>query len=116
MKIPESIRIGGVEYSVSDVPNLNDGGKVLYGEILFGKAEIHLNSANQNHEIKCVTLLHEIIHGIADQASLELGNNEERIIDTFAFGIYQVLQDNGRRLFDIVPAEAVSDAEDKGAG
>ena len=35
-----------------------------------------------------------------DNGELELGKNEE-IIDTFAYGVHQVLQDNGKSLFDI---------------
>jgi hypothetical protein len=31
-------------------------------------------------------------------------DNEEEIVEMFSKGIYQVLQDNGRRFFDIVDA------------
>ena len=48
-----------------------------------------------------MTLWHEIMHGIEDQAQLELGEERERIIEAFARGVYQVLQDNGVRLFDL---------------
>ena len=100
MKMPKIIRIGGVDYEIRDVDNLNDGVNVCYGHISFEDSVIELHSKNQNHQKRCVTLWHEILHGIAEHASLDI-ENEERVIDVLAKGIYQVLQDNGRALFDI---------------
>jgi hypothetical protein len=100
MKIPKIIRIGGVDYEIRDVDNLNDGVNVCYGHISFEDSVIELHSKNQNHQKRCVTLWHEILHGIAEHAGLDI-ENEERVIDVLAKGIYQVLQDNGRALFDI---------------
>ena len=48
-----------------------------------------------------MTLWHEILHGIREHANMQI-ENEEAIVEMFSKGIYQVLQDNGRRLFDIV--------------
>lgn len=100
MKIPESIRIDGIDYEVTFEEKLNDGERMLLGDINYQESEIHIKK-NQSHQYACVTLLHEILHGIAHHKKLELGKNEETIIDAFAFGIYQVLQDNGKKLFDI---------------
>lgn len=101
MKIPESVRIGGIEYPVVYVDNLNNGVQLAYGHIDYENCRIELsNTAGTAHEKRCVTLLHEILHGIRNHAGLEI-ENEEVIVDMFAKGIYQVLQDNGLRLFDI---------------
>lgn len=100
MKIPKIIRIGGVDYEIRDVDNLNDGVSVCYGHISFEDSVIKLHSKNQNHQKRCITLWHEILHGIAEHANLDI-ENEEQVIDVLAKGIYQVLQDNGRALFDI---------------
>ncbi len=40
------------------------------------------------------------MHGIREHAGIEIAN-EEAVVDMSAKGIYQVLQDNGKRLFDI---------------
>jgi hypothetical protein len=32
---------------------------------------------------------------------IDLGAQEEHVVDTFAFAVHQVLQDNGRQMFDI---------------
>ena len=101
MKIPESVRIGGVEYKVIDnVSGLNDGRNVLAGEINYNDSVIRLNEAVAGHQMKCITLWHEILHGIRDHAGIEIAD-EETVVEMFARGIYQVLQDNGARLFDL---------------
>ena len=101
MKIPNSIRIGGVEYAVIDNhPSLNDGINMLRGQIDYCESTIKISDQVTGHEPKCVTLWHEILHGIREHTGLEI-QNEEAVVEMFARGIYQVLQDNGRRLFDI---------------
>jgi hypothetical protein len=116
MKIPEYIRISGIEYSINLVPDLNDGRNVLLGEISHGRAEILIKGNEHNYQRQCVTLWHEIFHAIQDIAGLSLGEDkdEEHIIDTFAFAVYQILQDNGRRLFDI--ADPKSDDSEANEG
>lgn len=104
MKIPNSIRVGGVEYNVVVEPHLNDGIRMLSGEIRYQDCEIAL-AENTSHEWKCLSLWHEIMHGIESQMQLDLGENQEQIIEAFARGVYQVLQDNGRRFFDICEQE-----------
>lgn len=101
MKIPNSIRIGGVEYPVVYVEHLNDGVNLAYGHIDFDNCQIELSDTiGTAHEKRCKILWHEILHGIREHAGLEI-ENEEEVVDMFAKGIYQVLQDNGRRLFDL---------------
>lgn len=101
MKIPKLIRIGGIDYEIKVVDNLYDGMDACYGQISFDDSIIELNDQTQSHQRRCVTLWHEILHGIAEHASLEI-ENEEQVIDVLAKGIYQVLQDNSRTLFDIL--------------
>lgn len=113
MKLPETIRIGGVDYSVVITDSLNDGMKVLCGQVDYQKSTIRIHSSDE-HQFQCVTVLHEVLHAIAQQRGFELGKNEEKIIDGFAYGIYQVLQDNGKKLFDIASPE--SEGKDDSAG
>lgn len=111
MKIPKSLRINGMEYTIAQVQNLNDGCSVLQGEINFKNGTIALNS-EYCHEEKCITLLHEALHGYERAAELELGENREHIIEVFARGMYQLLQDNGCRLFDMMqPTEMTGGPE-----
>lgn len=68
MKIPEKVRIGGVEYAIKYEPNLRLGNGLCYGICKYDGLVIE---------------------------------NEEEVVEMFAKGIYQVLQDNGARLFDL---------------
>ena len=101
MKIPESIRIGGVEYKImDDQPALNNGEYMLLGEISYYDNVIKISDIAKGHQAKCITLLHEILHGLRNHAGLTI-ENEEDVVEMFARGLYQVLQDNGARLFDL---------------
>lgn len=111
MKIPDKVRIGGIDYEIKYIPKLNDGLFVAYGRITYEASTIELNPDNQEHQHKCRTLLHEILHGIRNHSGLEI-ENEEDVVDMFAKGLYQVLQDNGKALFDIAE---VGDADTGGS-
>lgn len=108
MKIPNSIRIAGVEYPVTYRDHLSDGVNLAYGHIDFEHCRIELTGTIElAHERKCQVLWHEILHGISEHAGLTI-ENDEAVVEMFAKGIYQVLQDNGGRLFDL--KEVTSDA------
>lgn len=101
MKIPESVRIGGVEYPIEYVEFLNNGTNLAYGHIDYDNCKIELSgTCGTAHERRCQTLWHEILHGIRNHSTLEI-ENEEEVVEMFAKGIYQVLQDNGGRFFDL---------------
>lgn len=101
MKIPESIRIGGVDYTIAYEDNVVLGDNLCYGTINYEDSVISLsNTRGAGHQHRCITLWHEILHGIRNHAGIEV-KNEEVVIDMFAKGIYQVLQDNGGVLFDL---------------
>ena len=101
MKIPESVRIAGVEFAVKYVPNLNNGTNLAYGHIDYENSIIRLSdTSGTEHQRRCQILWHEILHGIRENNGMEIAN-EEAVVEMFARGIYQVLQDNGSRFFDI---------------
>ena len=107
MKIPNTIRIAGVEYKVRYVPSLRDGGRVLWGRIDYTGNEILLNEdCNLDHQRVCLTFLHEVLHGLVEANGMKV-ENEEDVVEMFARGLYQVLQDNGARLFDLTSSEVV---------
>ena len=105
MKIPESIRIGGVEYKITFEKNCRFDNKIAYGVIDYDNAVITLSENDGvDHQHRCITLWHEILHGIREHANFAI-EDEENVVEILSRGIYQVLQDNGRRLFDIVDDE-----------
>jgi len=101
MKIPNHIRIGGVDYYISYVENLRRDNILAYGHICYDDCKIELSTtAGTSHQKRCCILWHEILHGIANHAGLDFEKaDEELIIETLAKGIFQVLQDNGQALF-----------------
>lgn len=114
MKIPESIRIAGVEYKIVTEPNLMNGAVAAYGHIDFENSTITLSDTfGTEHQKRCKILWHEILHGIRENNGMEI-ENEEAIVDMFAKGIYQVLQDNGTRLFDLARVDIKTVASEGG--
>ena len=103
MKIPDKIRIGGIEYTIIHESKLNDGQALLAGQIRPMDCVIAL-AGESHHEYSALTLWHEVMHGIEEQFQIELGENREHIIEAFARGVYQVLQDNAGRLYDLKEA------------
>jgi hypothetical protein len=101
MKIPESIRIAGVEYEIEIKPNIMNGATASYGYIDYDNSVIQLSDTfGVGHQKRCQILWHEILHGIRENNGMEI-ENEEAVVEMFSKGIYQVLQDNAQRLFDI---------------
>ena len=99
MKIPEKIRIGGREYKVQNVPNLRNGADLCYGLICWEDGTIALSETDVlSHDMACITLWHEILHGIINHAAFQV-EEEEQLVEVLSKGIYQVLQDNEGRLF-----------------
>ena len=101
LKIPESVRIGGVDYKVNAVPNLRRGSSLLYGEICFDECLIDLSQTDgTGSERQKITLLHEILHGILwHYWSGEEIEKEEEIVTALSKGLFQVLKDNEESLF-----------------
>lgn len=101
MKIPKSVRIGGVEYKVKFQEIVRLDNALCYGAISYPDTTIQISETDAGkHQHQCVTLWHEILHGIINHACMKV-ENEEEIVEVLSKGIYQVLQDNGRRFFDL---------------
>ena len=101
MKIPDSVRISGVEYAIVTKPNLRDSSRLLCGRIDYNTATIYLSETDcQSEEFRCIVLWHEIIHGILEDRGVQLDEDvEENLCEALSRGIYQVLQDNARKFF-----------------
>ena len=87
------IQIGPLRYKVVEVEELaSERSGALYGDICYGKCRIRI-AADSSPQIKLVTLIHEILHGILANAALVEDHNEAHI-DALAHGLIQVLRDN----------------------
>lgn len=92
MAKPEQIKIGGIQYKVSYVPDFQDEGRPLDGQIDHGLAEITIK-ANMNYQVQAQTVLHEIVHAIEVQSGRRK-ELKESMVDAIATGIYQVMREN----------------------
>ena len=102
MKSPNSIRIGGREYEIREKDIVTVDFHECSGAINYGDGIIELSGIQRGHDSRCITLLHEVFHGVARHMGLEL-DDEETVVDAFARGMYMVLQDNAGRLYDLAP-------------
>ena len=89
--LPETIRIGGTDYNILEIEDLQDEGKWLSGQILYDVCKIKIESELAEHR-KFIATWHETLHGILEHAGM--GDHDERIIVALAYGITQVLRDN----------------------
>lgn len=96
MNIPGKVRIGSIDYEVI----IEDNTIVLdavqcKGKINFEFHKISIDSSIQDKQGQEQTFLHELVHGIVEERSLDLKqDDEETIIDEIAIGLHQVIRDN----------------------
>lgn len=118
MKIPESIRLNGVEYAIEFGTNLNDGVHVASGLFMAPESKIVIDKNMTSYQQQCITFLHELCHAILFEYHVDLDDenavpkNEEILAEIFARGMYQFLQDNARKLFDICEPKEEYDEQD----
>jgi len=94
MNIPNDIKICGLDHKVIEDSNLTFNGMVAYGTIDYQEQVVTLNpTIAKHHDNKCMTFLHEVIHGIIHHYDLSIQDNE-KVIDGLSKGLYQVIKDN----------------------
>lgn len=94
--IGNEVKIGPISFStkkIDDLHTCNDDGKKVYlnGHILYSSAEIRL-SGELTGDLQRVTMWHEIVHGILEQAGVD--DHPETIIRLLGFGLVQIIRDN----------------------
>ena len=94
MKLPDTISICGIPFSVKESNDLYSPNGVCNGEIEHSKALIKINS-NIAEVLKMPTLYHEWVHG----ALILLGHDElcdnEQFVQSMAIAIYHTFQIRG---------------------
>jgi len=95
----KSVRIGHIDYKIVEMEKL--AANENYGLYLAVDQEIHL-CKNMTPPRRAEVLLHEIFHGIADHQNLELKDDEERVVRSFALGLSAVIRQNPAVFADIL--------------
>lgn len=83
MKIPKSLKIGGLTYKIEEVDEVDDGDSA--GKIVGTKQLIQIGHATNDY--MKLTLVHEILHAINAEV-------KESEIEFLAQALYQVIKDN----------------------
>lgn len=93
MKIPESVKIGGLTYKIVHTDRPNKGDIEVEGEIYYDAGEIDIRINGQaSNDFKEYVFLHEIVHGIF--YSMGLDQSDEDKVDRFAKGLHAFIKDN----------------------
>lgn len=98
MKIPKTIKCGGVDYDVIESADISDIGDCV-GATQHESQKLFLKP-NQAQESKEKTFLHEIIHialyqsGIVARLERYDKDLEEDIVSSLEHTLYQILKDN----------------------
>lgn len=94
MNLPRKIRIGYLDYRVTEMP----AAAVTEGDHDPRKLEIRIRTKKRPRQYALNTLLHEIGHGIFYTQGLQdvpgIDGAEEMIVNIFMNGLSQVLRDN----------------------
>ena len=94
MNIPNTVRIGSVDYAVelSENPIVLDY-KQCNGLIDFSQSKIVLASKTLEQQQLEITFLHEIVHGMLHDRNLEEQDNEQ-LVEALAYALHQLIRDN----------------------
>jgi hypothetical protein len=97
---PQKVNILGIEYTITYVDKPSDVDiykrKSLWGQIDFWTRSIRIYDKNSSLEDIWQTLIHEVLHGIAEALKLELGKEEnDDELGLLALGIADVFFRNG---------------------
>lgn len=95
MQIPDSIRIGSIDYEVVKSPQaLLYGGQQCYGLCDFENSQIMLDVGVTSKQRLEQTFLHEVVHALLHSRSLKEETCNEELVDEIAWALHQLIKDN----------------------
>ena len=96
MKIPETVRIGSMNYKVEITDKtLIIKNKECYGRIDYDRHLIEINNQVQDEQGMSLTFMHELVHGIVSERNLNMGGEDNELkTEELARGLHQVIRDN----------------------
>lgn len=92
---PEEINILGIRYTVEykDNPSEVDGRKreSLWGSIDFWERKIRVYDNKRSTEDRWHTIIHEVLHGIANALNMDKLNDDEDTVDMLALALVDTM-------------------------
>jgi hypothetical protein len=92
MKTPASVRIGPFDYRFVEMDETD--GQAHYGSYSSERQEIRLRKQFASPAQWAETVLHEILHGIWDDRSINSKEGEEQVVRKSALGLASVIRHN----------------------
>ena len=94
MKHPKTLKIGYENYEIEYWPPTHATTTEAYGEFFAKEKKIGIDGAQTGASL-VNTMIHEAMHGICFHQGMQLKDDEEeRIVNSMANGITQLLKDN----------------------
>ena len=88
----DTVRIGPIDYEVRENPELGLDGDVA-GRVSIGVSRIEIDPHTEPQR-RAFVLLHEVVHAILIHGQVDLGEDEESVVDVMALGFLAFLRDN----------------------
>ncbi len=89
----KKVTILGIPYQIEEVDRIKNQSDTVLGMILYTEQKIKIR-ASLPKELKEQTLIHEIIHGVLENLGEHDLNNNERLVQSLAATVYQIIQSN----------------------
>ena len=89
----DKIKVGGMVYDV-EFKELDCTDGVQLGWCDYAKSKIEINNHNVSEQKQEQTIIHEMTHAIIHEAGLDLGDDEEDVVNKVGLVLHQVLKDN----------------------
>lgn len=89
MNLPASVKIGPVEYAITENPRYKAENTV--GQIMYYESVIEMQP-DLSPAMREIGLWHEMFHAILLQGGFR--EHDERLLDVLAHGVVRLLQDN----------------------
>lgn len=92
-RLPNRIRVNGIEYKVKVVKRLEDNDNSLWGISLYKKNTIKIRKGLTNQKQQ-QTLMHELTHVMFHEMGLDEQADDEKLVNQLGNAFYQLLADN----------------------
>lgn len=106
---PRKVKVGATDYRMVSRSKSWGNKHKAYGMITYTKELIEL-TATQSHDEMIDTVIHELLHAIADEYKVKFvdGRQEERVVTKFANGLRDVFKSNPNLLDWIVARNKIN--------
>ena len=89
----ERIKVGGIVYKV-EYKELEADEGIQLGWCKKSQSLIEINNHNVCEQLQEQTIIHEMTHAIFNESGLDLGDDEEDVVNRIGLVLHQVLKDN----------------------